>query len=293
MTARRIGRVAVVAPSCPVDPVKLERGCALVASWGVEPVVFPHVLDRRGFLAGDDAGRAGDLVGAWCDPAVDAVLCARGGYGATRLLELLDWRAMRAAAPKPFVGASDVTALHVALGERLGVGTWFGPMVATEVLGGPAPDPTSAEHLRRTLLHDEPITDLPCETIRPGAASGRLAGGTLSLLAALAGTPYAGSASGCIAFLEDVGEVSYRLDRLLTQLLQSGWFDGVRGIVLGSWHGCGNEAIATVCDRLGALDVPIAAGLAAGHGPVQHTLPLGSDAALDATSGRLSWGPSR
>ena len=293
MRTGRTGRVAVVAPSGPVDPRKLERGCALVASWGIEPVVFPHVLDRRGFLAGDDAGRADDLAAAWCDPGIDAVLCARGGYGAARLLDLLDWRSMGAAAPKPFVGASDATALHAVLGDRLGVGTFFGPMVATDVLGGRTPEPTSAEHLRRTLLGQEPSSALPCDPVRPGVASGRLTGGTLTLLAALTGTPYANSARSCIAFLEDVGEEPYRLDRLLTQLLQAGWFDGVRGIVLGSWHGCGDEAIATVCERLDPLGVPIAAGLAAGHGVVQHTLPLGAEVRLDADAGRLTWAPTR
>jgi len=121
----------------------------------------------------------------------------------------------------------------------------------------------------------------------PGSADGRLVGGTLSLLASGVGTGYSDPADGAVVFLEDVGEQPYRVDRLLTQLLDSGWFDGVRGIALGSWPGCG-DVLPVLRERLGGLGVPVLAGLPVGHGPVQLSLPLGAGCLLDADAGTLA-----
>src|SRR5690606_3631681 len=146
-------RVALVAPAGPVDPVRLARGRRLLTELGLEVVTGAHVLDREGFLAGSDAGRAADLQEAWCDPDIAAVICARGGYGTTRLLGLLDWDAMAAAEPKILLGSSDITALHRAFACRLGVATLFGPMPATGVLGGPeGPERETLAQLREALL---------------------------------------------------------------------------------------------------------------------------------------------
>jgi muramoyltetrapeptide carboxypeptidase len=251
------------------------------------------VLDRTAYLAGADVDRAADLADAWLDPQVRGVLCARGGYGAVRLLEHLDWGALAAAAPKVLVGASDVTVLHEAVGRRLGVVTLFGPMPATEVLAGASSagerDPGSAEHLRATLFGAQPVigTDAPVELVA-GRAAGTLVGGTLALLAAALGTPYAGTAAGGIAVLEDVGEAPYRLDRLATQLLHAGWFDGVRGVVLGTLTRCGEGALDVLHERLSRLGVPVLAGFPVGHGPTQLTLPLGVEATLDTGAGTLT-----
>jgi muramoyltetrapeptide carboxypeptidase len=221
------------------------------------------------------------------------VVCARGGYGAVRLLEHLDWGALAAAAPKVLVGASDVTVLHEAFGRRLGVVTLFGPMPATEVLAGASSaadrDQVSADQLRATLFGAQPVlaTDHPVELVA-GRARGTLVGGTLTLLAATLGTPYAGTAAGGIAVLEDVGEAPYRLDRLATQLLQAGWLDGVRGVVLGTLTRCGEGALDVLHERLGRLGVPVLAGFPVGHGPTQLTLPLGVEATLDTGAGTLT-----
>lgn len=275
-------RVAVVAPSGPVDPVRLERGCAVLRSLGLDVVVGKHAFDQNPsdltYLAGSDVERAADLQAAWCDPRVSAVLCARGGYGASRVLGHLDWAALRAAVPKWLQGSSDITALHVAFGRRLSVPTLFGPMAASLIADA---DPEALDHLREALFG--PGAPVRGErALRGGQVAGVLTGGNLTLLTSLLGTPYAPSpAAGRIGFLEDVGEAPYRVDRMLTQLLQAGWFEDVAGIVLGTWTGCG-DLDAVFADRLVPLGVPILAGVPVGHGPRQLTIRLGAGATLDA-----------
>jgi muramoyltetrapeptide carboxypeptidase len=284
--------VAVIAPSGPVPADRLDAGLAVVRSWGLHVVEMPHVRVRHAaldHLAAPDSSRAADLMGAWCDPDVTAVLCARGGYGAQRIVDLLDYDALAAAGPRVFVGFSDATALHQALAKRLGIVTVHGPVVTS--LG--AGDEVSREHLRRMLL--EPAAELvltpdPVSSIVRGRAEGVLVGGNLALLAAQVGTPTAVSAAGCVAVLEDVDEPGYRLDRLLTQLLRSGWFEGVRGIVLGQFPGCGSaETVRRVVeDRLAPLRVPTILGAPFGHADRNLAVPLGVAAVLDADAGLLT-----
>ncbi|MYX41457.1 LD-carboxypeptidase, partial [Streptomyces sp. SID89] len=234
-------RVAVVAPSGPVPEERLQAGLDVLRGWDLDPVVAPHVLDRHEsfpYLAGSDAGRAADLQNAWCDPAVDAVLCARGGYGAQRMADLLDWDAMRAAGPKVFVGFSDITALHEAFATRLGLVTLHGPMAAGVDF---VKNARAQDHLRATLFAPETVRVIASggAALVPGRARGVTLGGCLALLAAELGVPHARpSAAGGLLCLEDVGEDTYRLDRYLTQLLRAGWLDGVRGVLLGSWESC-------------------------------------------------------
>lgn len=284
-------RVAVVAPSGPLDPDRLARGTRVLESWGLEVVMGAHVLDRAAHLAGLDEHRAADLQQAWCDPAIAAILCARGGSGATRLLDLLDWDAMRRAEPTALVGYSDATVLHEALATHLGVASLFGPMPAARPFGGETPDHSSLDHLRRTLFEPEQVQVLRGDgtvCVTGGRAQGITVGGTLAVLASTIGTPEARPANGGIVLLEDITEPAYRLDNLLTQLIRSGWFDGVRGVVLGTWVDCGDDAVETVCARLDRLGVPLLSGLPFGHGVPQLTVPLGAEAELDADAGTLS-----
>jgi muramoyltetrapeptide carboxypeptidase len=283
--------VAVVAPSGHVDPDRLARGCAVLKSWGLSVVTGAHALDRAGHLAGLDEDRADDLQRAWCDTSVAAILCARGGSGAARLLDLLDWEELREAGPKVFIGYSDATALHEALATHLGLVTLFGPMPASATFGGDRPDTESLDHLRRTLFAPQDALELggdDATCVTAGRASGVTVGGTLSVLSGSLGTPESRPATGGIAVIEDVAEPTYRLDALLTHLLRARWFDGVRGIVLGTWVDCGEDAQEVVCSRLLSLDVPVLAGLPFGHGVPQLTVPLGVPAELDADAGTLT-----
>ncbi len=202
-------RVAVVAPSGPVPADRLEEGLAVLRDWGLEPVVGPHARSTHpelDYLAGADADRAADLQAAWCDPSVEAVLCARGGFGAHRMVDLVDWAAIRAAGPKAFVGYSDITVLHEAFALRAGFATLHGPMVATETFLKDAP---TREHLRATLFEPETVRTLglaSAGTLVPGRAEGVLYGGCVSLLAADTGTPGGRShARGNLLVIEDTG----------------------------------------------------------------------------------------
>ncbi|NUO40892.1 MAG: LD-carboxypeptidase [Streptomyces sp.] len=286
-------RVAVVAPSGPVPEERLQAGLDVLRGWDLDPVVAPHVLDRHGeftYLAGTDADRAADLQAAWCDPAVDAVLCARGGYGVQRMIDLLDWDAMRAAGPKVFVGFSDITVLHEAFAARLGLATLYGPMAAGIDF---IKNSRAQEHLKATLFAPETVRTIASggTPLVSGRARGVTLGGCLCLLAADLGTPHARpSARGGLLCLEDVGEETYRLDRYLTQLLRAGWLDGVRGVLLGSWQDCDPYARvrALLVDRLGGLGVPIVEEFGFGHGDGALTIPFGVAAELDADSATLT-----
>lgn len=286
-------RVAVVAPSGPVPGERIDAGVEVLRGWGLDPVVAPHARGRHerfGYLAAGDADRAADLQHAWCDPTVDAVLCARGGYGVQRMVDLLDWDAMAAAGPKVFVGFSDITALHEAFAIRLGLATLHGPMAAGVDFLEQA---RARDHLRATLFAPELVRTIASggSAMVPGRAHGVTLGGCLTLLTAELGTPHArASAHGGLLCLEDVGEEPYRLDRALTQLLRAGMLDGVRGVLLGSWEDCGphDEVRAVLEDRLGGLGVPVAEEFGFGHGAGALTIPFGLPAELDADAGTLT-----
>lgn len=286
--------VAVVAPAGPVPGELLDAGIAHLQSWGLRVKVGAHVRNRHprlDYLAGTDADRAADLQQAWCDPQVAGVICARGGYGSTRILDKLDFSAMAAVGPKVFVGSSDVTALHGSFATHLGLATIFGPMMATEAFVNDEP---AREHLRRTLFEPEKVTILTRPTagvLVPGRARGITYGGNLSVLAAVLGARSAPTPpERGLALLEDVTEKTYRLDGYLTQLLRAGWFDTATGVALGSWSECGPpaEVCAVMRDLLGGLGIPIVWELGFGHCAGQRTVPLGVAAELDADAQRLS-----
>jgi muramoyltetrapeptide carboxypeptidase len=276
-----------------VDPERLSRGIAVLASMGFEVRVGKAVARRAGYLAGSDPERLADLQAMLDDPAVRAVFCARGGYGSQRIVPYLDWTGFTRA-PKPVVGYSDATALLAAVVRQVGTAV-HGPMVATDMASGlSAP---TLERLRR-ILGDPGYRwedELPV-CLRPGRARGPLAGGCLSVLASLVGTASAPDTRGTILFLEDVNEPPYRLDRLLLQLRQSGLLDGVAGVVFGTLERCapenGTTPLDVVREHFAASPYPVAAGLAAGHAAATSTvtnlaLALGVRVELDADRGRL------
>jgi muramoyltetrapeptide carboxypeptidase len=283
--------LALVAPAGPVPEDLLDAAVPVLESWGLRVRLGECVRSRHEtvrYLSATDPRRVAEFTRAWLDPDVACVLAARGGYGSTRMADLVDWPSLRAARPKVLAGSSDITALHQAVSVHLGLSTLFSPMAASANF-----DEVAAEHLRRTLFEPEKVLTLTgpdADTLVPGRARGTLAGGNLSLLAAGIGTPVDPRGDGRIAVLEDVTENVYRLDGLLTHLLRSGWFTGVTGIALGSWEKCGDPALvrALMLDRLGPLGVPIVGDLGFGHIPSAPTVPLGVEADLDADAGTLT-----
>lgn len=286
--------VALVAPAGPVAEQLIEQAIEALAAWDLRVEVFDGVRARHPrypYLAGADEQRASDFTRAWTREDIAAVVAARGGYGAQRMIDLIDWDAVRAAGPKPFAGSSDITALHAALAHHLGGTTVFATMPASTHF-----DAVAAESLREALFRPtatRTVRGPSARTLIGGTATGRSVGGNLSLLAASAGTPEQQDAAGAIALLEDVGEDLYRIDRMLTQLLRSGWFDGVAGIALGSWSDCGDpaEVEALVMERLGPLGVPMVWELGFGHHKGALTLPLGAPTRLEADAAHLVINP--
>ena len=284
---RRGDQVALVAASSPIRPEYLPRAVTMLESWGLQVRVGTHALAQHhhGILAGSDQARTEDLMDAWLDDDVRAIFFARGGYGASRVLPLLDWTALAAQPPTWLIGASDVTALHAAAASQLSLATVHGPMAAAEVLVGDDPDTRSREMLRHTLAHPDvgSVHGSASWIWNSAPAAGQLIGGNLSVLASLAGTGWLPSADNAIVFLEDVNEAAYRIDRLLTQLLQSHWLTGAAGFALGSFVNCGSEAQlrAVVADRLAPLGKPIVGELPLGHRRPQESLVLGAWGELD------------
>lgn len=288
--------VAVIAPS---GPASAESQAAL-------PALFDR-LDLRvrwyascrqrgphAHLAGPDALRAGEINDALADPGIAAIVALRGGYGAMRLLPMIDTLRV-AASRKPLVGYSDVTALH-ALWAHEGRLSVHAPMPASDWSRGEAGEADAdrlLQALRRPLQAGHvwlPALEPMRERVhRPGVAHARLVGGNLSLIAALQGTPFAPPLAGHILFLEDTSEDPYRVDRLLTQLLLAGALARVAGVLLGRFGDADVDGTAGVlAERLGPLGVPILAGWPSGHGQPNHWLPLGAPVKLDATQGQLT-----
>jgi len=283
----------VVAPSGVVAEDRLEAGVRVLESLGLRVVAGEFVLARQAYLAGSDAERGADLQRMLDDPTIRAVFCARGGYGAQRIVPTLDLAAVRRQ-PKPVVGYSDATVLITAL-VRAGVVGIHGPMVAVDLARGLSP--RSLAHLERVLSDPSYLWEVEVPlSIRPGRATGRLLGGTLSVLATMLGTPYAPDLDGAVLFLEDVHEWPYRLDRLLTQLRQSGKLDRVAGVVFGTMAACrtldGVSAVEVIRDAFAGAPYPVGFGLPAGHDPADSgvenlALPLGVEVDLDVDHGRL------
>lgn len=282
------GTIGVVAPGGAVKADALERGVAWLEGKGFRVRLGEHVLARRRYCAGEPALRLADLEGMLRDPDVGAVICARGGYGTTHLLPLLD-PALVIAHPKLIVGFSDVSPLIGNVVERCGVVALHGPMVATDLARGlteHAADRLCALLADPTAAWREPVT----EVIVAGEATGRLVGGCLSSLVALLGTPYAIETEGAVVFLEDVAERPYRVDRMLTHLQLAGKFAGVAAVVLGSFANCdgtdADDVVAEVFrDFFGAAPFPVVAGFPAGHLSENLSLALGLPLRVDAHAG--------
>jgi muramoyltetrapeptide carboxypeptidase len=291
---RRGDVVGVVAPSGAIEEARLGAGIAVLEELGLRVVTGEAALARQGYLAGSDAARGADLQRMLDDPDIRGVFCARGGFGSQRLVPSLDLASM-CRQPKPVVGYSDATALLVAL-ARAGVVGVHGPMVAVDLARGLSI--RSLAHLERVLSDPAYLWQVEVPVgIRPGRATGRLLGGTLSVLVTTLGTPYAPDLDGAIVFLEDVHEWPYRLDRLLTQLRQSGKLDRVAGVVFGTMEACrtldGVTAVDVVREVFAEAPFPVGLGLPAGHSaaPVDvenFALPLGVEVELDVGGGRLA-----
>jgi muramoyltetrapeptide carboxypeptidase len=280
-------RIAVVAPASSFARDEFDRGVEEIRRLGFAPVYDDSVFARAQYVAGPAAARAAAIRAAWSDPSIGAVIAARGGYGSAQLLPLLDVEEARRTR-KAFVGYSDVTALLTFLTVRCGIVAFHGPMLDRCLSRGR--EGYDERSFLQALTVAEPLGEVTApglETVRPGEASGRLFGGTLTQLVASLGTPFAFEPPpGCVLFLEEVRERPYRLDRMVTQLAQAGVLARAAAVVVGELPECdepprelrpsGPTGRAVMADLLRDFGGPVLIGFPSGHtsGPLV-TLPLG------------------
>ena len=296
--------VGIIAPaSAPPDPKAVDRAAAQVERLGFKLKLARNVRARHGFLAGSDRERATDLMAMFADKKVRGIICIRGGYGTARLLDRLDYAVIRRN-PKMLAGYSDITTLHCALAVKANLISFHSPML-NEGLGSEKFPAFSNESFLRNITEAKPSGSIcvgydkkTVAILRRGVVEGELLGGNLSLLVTTLGTPYQPQFKNRILFFEDISERPYRLDRLLTHLLNAGVLQQVVGVAVGVNQDC-DEAVDAKAkeykqtsadvlkERLQPLGVPVVTGLPFGHQPMNATIPIGVRARLDANRGDL------
>jgi muramoyltetrapeptide carboxypeptidase len=282
--------VAIVAPAGPFDAAAMDAGRAIIGS-RYRVRYDEGIHSRTRYLAGDDSRRFAELTTALMDPEIKAVFCARGGYGAMRLLpRLASWASEYPIPGKPLIGFSDITALHQWL-QSNGIASIHAP-VLTQLGRVPAESPARLFSLLESALPAEPL--LGTGTYVGGTVEGPLLGGNLSVFTRLLGTPFMPALDGGILLLEDLSEQPYRLDRMWTHLELAGVFRKIRGIVLGQFIGCeprdgGYTAAEVLRDLATSTGVPCAVGFPIGHGDVNEPVPLGVRVRLEASAARLTF----
>jgi len=290
--------VGLITPGSAIDKKGLEKAVKNIEDLKLKVKIGANVGAKKGFLAGTDEQRLNDLHAMFADDTVKAIWCIRGGYGCSRILPDLDFELIRNH-PKLFIGYSDITALHQAIHVETGLVTFHGPGASSDFTRYVKNNIESILFKGKSNLEIEPAKDnekiakknntYQTQVIKAGKAKGVLAGGNLTLLAALSGTRYALDATDKIVFLEDVGEKPYRIDRMLTQLRQSANLHRARGILLGIFEDCeaapddeNTLSLQEVFqDRLGDLGIPVLYGLSFGHITEQCVLPIGIEAAMN------------
>ena len=278
--------IGIVAPAGPFDPDKFMKGKAVLESMGFQTIFDDSIFQKNGFLAGTDFQRADQVNHLFADPSVQAIICARGGYGSMRILSLLDFETIQEN-PKIFLGFSDISVLLSVLYDQCGLVTFHGPLVTTLAK---ATEKTIMA-MKTALVSDAPLELVPeiGTVIKAGVCSGLMAGGNLTTLCHLVGTPFAPNFKGKILLLEDVGEMPYRIDRMLTQMKLAGCFDDMAGMILGAFKECGqlNEIVDIFNSIFEDTNIPILAGFDIGHGIHNLTIPMGMGAKLDTDKKQL------
>lgn len=289
--------LGLVSPGGFITEAQLEESKTNIASLGFSVVVAKNILHTNGYFAGTDKERAADLHEMFGNKKVDGIVCVRGGYGCARVLDFLDFDLIKRN-PKVVIGYSDITALFYGIYSQTGLIGFHGP-VATSTFNefsvanfkNVLMNPQSKTFLNNAV-EDGTKSEYKPMVIRRGKATGKLVGGNLSIVASLIGTKYDVDTKGKIIFLEEVGEEPYRIDRMLTQMIQSGKFKNVAGIALGVFSKCESKpeesGIANsftlsevLSERLFRLGVPVIYGLSFGHVVNKFTLPFGVNAELD------------
>jgi muramoyltetrapeptide carboxypeptidase len=280
--------IGVLAPASPFNRDKFYKGLSVVKTMGYEIEIPPGLFSSKGYLAGDDNHRAELLNNAFNSTKIKAIICARGGFGSIRILDMIDYDAI-VRNPKIFIGFSDISSILTAIYERSGLVTFHGPTLTS--LADADKKTISALSTILTLEKAVSIYEKNAISIHNGKVKGPVIGGNLTTLCHLVGTPFEPEYSGHILFLEDRGEEPYRIDRMLTQMKMARCFEGVSGMVFGSFSECGDmiDVIQVFADNFAGFDFPILAGVKVGHEPINIALPIGLEATLDSDEKSLCY----
>jgi muramoyltetrapeptide carboxypeptidase len=278
--------VGIVAPASNIKPDQLEAGCGSLRRLGYKPFYLDSIFEQDLYFAGSAKRRARELEEMFVHDEVRAIVCARGGYGANYLLDVLDLEKIKAH-PKIFVGYSDLTTLLTYFADSAGFVTFHGPMAAKDFTHSDGVDLASWESALNGTSEWTLDPDAEVRSLVEGKTEGILYGGCLSLLVASLGTPYEIRTQGTVLFIEDIAAKPYQIDRMLMQLKLAGKFDGVRGIIFGEMLDCsqkqgqGYSLEEVVLRIVGDLRIPVAYGLRSGHVSRENiTLPFGVRAGL-------------
>ncbi|QSJ14968.1 LD-carboxypeptidase [Nostoc sp. UHCC 0702] len=285
--------VGLIAPAGIVEPKQIEVVKQYLTELGLKAKLGAHILDRYGYLAGKDADRALDINTMFSDRSVKAIITMRGGWGCNRILPLLDYPLIRSH-PKILMGYSDITSLLLAINARSRMITFHGPVAISTW------SPFVLDYLKRILFNREAVTmknintgEVRVEAIAPGKAKGKLVGGNLSVLSAMVGSPYLPSWYQTILFVEDTNEDVYRVDRMLTQLKNTGILNQIAGFIFGQCTDCslGDEPSFTLMqvlqDHILPLGIPAWYGSMIGHLKDKFILPIGLEVEIDAEAGTI------
>jgi muramoyltetrapeptide carboxypeptidase len=280
--------IGIVAPASPFDVDLFDSGVRTLESMGFRVHVPDDLYEADGYLAGSEEHRAEVVHRLFVDPTVNAIVCAKGGYGSLRLLPFLDFSLIEGN-PKIFLGHSDISVLLSTMYTEAGLVTFHGPVITTISI---APE-KSKQALLEAITADRRL-EFEClngHTIHPGVATGRVCGGNLTTLCHLVGTPFAPEINGHLLFLEDRAEAPYRIDRMLSQMKLAGCFQQLAGLILGDFVNCGDqqELFRIVSDIFADINIPILGGFEAGHREQNLTIPFGIDATMDADQRTLKY----
>lgn len=281
--------LGLIAPASPIYETKdFTKMLTDLKAMGFKLKLGKHVRDQRGYLAGNDADRAADLMNMFDDPEVDGIICIRGGWGCNRILPFIDFDVIKQN-PKVFLGFSDITSLHMAFLKHCGLVTFHGPVGKSEWTEFTTRSFTNTIMIGEQEEHFIPEKDDDGYTITGGSAQGNLLGGNLSVLVAMIGSNYLPSFKDSVLFLEDVGESVYRIDRMLTQLKLAGILDEIAGFVFGKCTDCsaGSNSLTlkqVFEDHIKPLQIPAFYGAMISHEDDNITLPVGLPARIDAVA---------
>ncbi len=284
--------IGIVAPASPTrKPNSIEKSIKVLESQGFNVVVGQSCREKHGHLSGNDELRARDINQMFRDKNIHGIFCIRGGYGAPRILDMLDYDNIRKT-PKVFLGYSDITAIHIALNQICNLITFHGPMTVSDMIEDF--DEFSKESYLKAISSIVPLGKLfnpegiEIKSLNSGSAKGKIVGGNLSLIACTLGTPFEIDTKGKILLIEDIGEFTYSIDRMLTQLKLAGKFEDCNGIILGDFKDCkpehegyGLSLLQVFKDIIAPANKPTIYNLMAGHCSPKITIPLGVDAIVD------------